>query len=79
MIDAVRQAILALPAHYREVVVLCSLHEMNYEQAAEAIGCPVGTVRSRLHRARAMLIDKLRDWGKVESAPRDMLPARCAL
>lgn len=79
MIDAVRQAILALPPRYREVVVLCSLHEMNYEQAAEIIGCPVGTVRSRLHRARAMLIDKLRDWGKAESAPRDMLTARCAL
>jgi RNA polymerase sigma-70 factor, ECF subfamily len=79
MIDAVRQAILALPAHYREVVVLCNLHEMNYEQAAEVIGCPVGTVRSRLHRARAMLIDKLRDWGKDEAAACDMLTVRCAL
>jgi RNA polymerase sigma-70 factor (ECF subfamily) len=79
MIDAVRQAILALPAHYREVVVLTSLHEMNYDEAAEIIGCPVGTVRSRLHRARAMLIDKLRDWGKNEPATPDLLTARCAL
>ena len=66
-IDAVRQAILALPAHYREVVVLCNMQEMNYEQAAAIIGCPVGTVRSRLHRARAMLINKLRVVG--EAAP----------
>jgi RNA polymerase sigma-70 factor, ECF subfamily len=77
-IAAVRQAILALPAHYREVVVLCNMQEMNYEQAAAIIGCPVGTVRSRLHRARAMLINKLRAMGEAESASR--LPsARCAL
>jgi len=58
-IESVRQAILSLPVHYREVVVLCSLHEMSYEQAADIIGCPVGTIRSRLNRARAMLIEKL--------------------
>lgn len=58
-IEAVRQAILSLPAYYREVVVLCSLHEMSYEQAADVVGCPVGTVRSRLNRARTMLIEKL--------------------
>jgi RNA polymerase sigma-70 factor (ECF subfamily) len=60
MIDTVRQAVLALPAHYREVVVLCNLHEMSYDEAANVIGCPVGTVRSRLNRARAMLLEKLR-------------------
>ena len=58
-VEAVRQAVLRLPEHYREVVVLCSLHEMSYEQASEIIGCPVGTVRSRLSRARIMLIEKL--------------------
>ncbi|HET9530981.1 MAG TPA: RNA polymerase sigma factor [Blastocatellia bacterium] len=61
MIEAVRQSVLALPAHYREVVVLCDLHEMSYEEAAAALDCAVGTVRSRLHRARALLVDKLRD------------------
>lgn len=59
-IERVRQAVFALPAHYREVVVLCELHEMSYVEAAAALGCAVGTVRSRLHRARAMLVDKLR-------------------
>lgn len=58
-IDMVRQAILALPEHYREVVALCSLAEMSYEQAANVIGCPVGTVRSRLNRAREILVRKL--------------------
>ena len=57
----VRQAIGTLPENYREVVVLCELQEMSYEEAASALGCPVGTVRSRLHRARAMLLEKLRD------------------
>lgn len=60
MIARVRQAVLALPAHYREVVVLCELHEMSYVEASAVLGCAVGTVRSRLHRARAMLVDKLR-------------------
>jgi RNA polymerase sigma-70 factor (ECF subfamily) len=59
MIESVRGAILALPAHYREVVVLCDLHEMSYVEAAEALSCAVGTVRSRLHRARALLIERL--------------------
>ena len=58
-IESVRQAILSLPEHYREIVVLCSLHEMTYEQAGEIVGCPVGTVRSRLSRARGMLVEKL--------------------
>ncbi len=58
-IESVRQAVLSLPIHYREVVVLCSLEEMNYAEAAEALGCPIGTVRSRLHRAREMLVERL--------------------
>ena len=57
----VRQAIGTLPENYREVVVLCELEEMSYEEAAAALDCPVGTVRSRLHRARAVLVEKLRD------------------
>jgi RNA polymerase sigma-70 factor (ECF subfamily) len=41
------------------VVVLCDLEEMDYAEAAGALGCAVGTVRSRLHRARALLAGKL--------------------
>jgi RNA polymerase sigma-70 factor (ECF subfamily) len=58
-IQAVQDAILALPAKYREVVVLCDLQEMSYEAAAELLECAVGTVRSRLHRARNLLMTKL--------------------
>lgn len=58
--DAVRQAVLALPATYREAVVLCDLEEMSYADAAEALAVPIGTVRSRLNRGRGMLLDKLR-------------------
>lgn len=56
----VRNAVEDLPLRYREVVVLCDLEERSYEDAAHLIGCPVGTVRSRLHRARALLAQKLR-------------------
>ena len=59
-VEKLRQAVLALPPHYREVVVLCELHEMSYAEAAAALGCAIGTVRSRLHRARAMLAEKMR-------------------
>src|SRR6185437_13418600 len=57
--DALRKAILALPEKYREVVVRCDLEEKSYEETADAIGCAVGTVRSRLHRARLLLARKL--------------------
>lgn len=60
MIDAVRQAVLSLPAMYREAVVLCDLGEMSYADAAAAMNVPVGTVRSRLNRGRALLLEKLR-------------------
>jgi RNA polymerase sigma-70 factor, ECF subfamily len=58
-LDALREAVAALPPKYREVVVLCDLQEMSYESAAQTINCAVGTVRSRLHRARALLISKM--------------------
>lgn len=58
-IDAVRKAVLSLPEHYREVVILCELQEMSYAETAQIMNCAVGTVRSRLHRARAILMEKL--------------------
>ncbi|MFN7931052.1 MAG: sigma-70 family RNA polymerase sigma factor [Blastocatellia bacterium] len=59
-VQSVRDAILVLPPHYREVVVLCELHEMSYADAAAVLGCAIGTVRSRLHRARGLLVERLR-------------------
>ena len=58
-LEQVRAAVLELPAEFRETVVLCELEELSYEEAAQLIGCPVGTIRSRLHRGRALLLAKL--------------------
>jgi RNA polymerase sigma-70 factor, ECF subfamily len=55
----VRAAVLDLPAEFREAVVLCELEELSYEEAAATLGCPIGTIRSRLHRGRALLLAKL--------------------
>jgi RNA polymerase sigma-70 factor (ECF subfamily) len=58
-VKRVHDAVMDLPPEFREAVVLCELEEMSYEEAAQAIGCPIGTVRSRLHRAKALLLAKL--------------------
>ena len=57
----VRRAVMSLPVRYREVVLLCDLHELSYSDAAAALNCAVGTVRSRLHRGRTLLADKMRE------------------
>jgi len=59
-VEALRRAVLALPEHYREAIVLCDLEQLTYEHAAVALDCAVGTVRSRLHRGREMLAERLR-------------------
>lgn len=59
-VEAVRAGMDELPPALREVVILCALEEMSYEEAAQVLGVPVGTVRSRLHRAKARLADLLR-------------------
>jgi RNA polymerase sigma-70 factor (ECF subfamily) len=61
-----RRALMTLPLHYREVIALCDLQELNYTDAAVALECAVGTVRSRLHRGRALLAAKLRADGATE-------------
>jgi RNA polymerase sigma-70 factor (ECF subfamily) len=76
-IEFVRQAVLALPLHYREVVVLCDLEELNYAETAALLGCAVGTVRSRLHRARALLRDRLREQEATAPAAMQMRQANC--
>src|SRR6202050_4079274 len=57
---ALHRTLRELPERYRDVVVLCDLEERSYEDVARLIGRPVGTVRSRLHRARALLSAKLK-------------------
>jgi RNA polymerase sigma-70 factor (ECF subfamily) len=60
VVAMMRAVILTLPDHYREIVTLCDLEGRSYEDSAGLLQCPVGTVRSRLNRARAMLLEKLR-------------------
>jgi RNA polymerase sigma-70 factor (ECF subfamily) len=55
----VREAIGELPELYRAVMLLCDLQGMSYEEAAEALGIKVGTIRSRLFRAREQFQEKL--------------------
>ena len=57
---ALHRTLRELPDRYRDVIVLCDLEERSYEEVAGILGCPVGTVRSRLHRARALLSAKLK-------------------
>jgi RNA polymerase sigma-70 factor (ECF subfamily) len=59
-IQRLRDAVLTLPEHYREPVTLCDLEGKSYEEVSTLMACPVGTVRSRLNRARSILLEKLR-------------------
>lgn len=77
-IEALRRAVTALPRRYREVVALCDLEELDYADAAAALGCPIGTVRSRLHRARALLLEKLNKERPKRSVGA-LKPVRCAI
>jgi RNA polymerase sigma-70 factor, ECF subfamily len=77
IVEAVRRAVLALPAHYREAVLLCYLHELSYAEAAEVIGCEIGTIRSRLHRARALLAEKLDSMKEADAPQKNMNMSRC--
>lgn len=63
--SAIWKAVLTLPEHYREVVVLCDLQELSYAETASALGCAIGTIRSRLHRAHEMLARKLQNSAAV--------------
>jgi RNA polymerase sigma-70 factor, ECF subfamily len=60
LVRHVQTAIASLPDHYRQVVVLCDLCEFSYVEAAARLQCAVGTVRSRLNRAHALLAQKLK-------------------
>ena len=59
-VQRLRDAVLTLPEHYREPITLCDLEGKSYEEASTLLACPVGTVRSRLNRARSILLEKLR-------------------
>ncbi|PRQ05546.1 ECF RNA polymerase sigma factor SigR [Enhygromyxa salina] len=60
--DEVLDALAELPPHYRQVVELVDVQGLAYKDAADEIGCPLGTVMSRLHRARKLLREQLAEY-----------------
>jgi RNA polymerase sigma-70 factor, ECF subfamily len=64
----VQAAVASLPDHYRQVVVLCDLCELSYEEAASRLKCALGTIRSRLNRAHALLAQKLKPLRSSQSS-----------
>ena len=68
-----------LPERLRLPVVLCDLEEVDYAEAAVILACPIGTVRSRMHRARALLLEKLNQDRKPRLAVDAWKPMRYAI
>ncbi len=64
-----KEALETLPDNFREALILCYLEGLTHEEAAVRLGCPVGTVRSRLARGRALLRHRLDPWGSGASSP----------
>ena len=67
--DEVTRALEALPVEFRAVLELVILDGLSYREAADRIGCPIGTVMSRLHRARAAMVAQLVPSGAPEGGP----------
>ncbi|MCY7349286.1 MAG: sigma-70 family RNA polymerase sigma factor [Cytophagaceae bacterium] len=60
--DEIANALNALPVDFRTVIILCDVEGFTYEEMAKILDIPIGTVRSRLHRARMLLKDKLKSY-----------------
>jgi RNA polymerase sigma-70 factor (ECF subfamily) len=78
--DEVARAIAALPEKFKSIVILRDVEDLPYEEIAEALEIPVGTVRSRLHRARAILFEELKGFARAHGyADREEGPEELAL
>jgi RNA polymerase sigma factor (sigma-70 family) len=62
--DEIANALNALPVDFRTVIILCDVEGFTYEEMAKILDIPIGTVRSRLHRARMLLKEKLKSYAK---------------
>ena len=62
--DEVNRFLSELPPEFRLALVLCDVEELSYQEIAQVLACPVGTVRSRISRARSLLRDKLYQYAK---------------
>jgi RNA polymerase sigma-70 factor (ECF subfamily) len=77
-LQRLRRAILSLPRRYREVIVLCDLQDVSYSDASVVLGCAIGTIRSRLHRARHLLTQKM-GCSAPDEEGQESLAMRCAV
>ncbi len=62
MREDIEKALNELPEEFRSAVVLCDVEEMSYSEISQILGIPIGTVRSRIHRGRAILRKLLVEW-----------------
>jgi RNA polymerase sigma-70 factor (ECF subfamily) len=62
--EPIQAALQALPEEFRTVVILADIEDMSYEEISITLSCPIGTVRSRLHRGRAILKDRLKSYAR---------------
>jgi len=72
--DQVTIALNSLQDDFKTVIILCDLEGLSYEEIAEFVQCPIGTVRSRLHRARKLLAQKLYKYAKAKGYDVDNTP-----
>jgi RNA polymerase sigma-70 factor (ECF subfamily) len=68
--ELLQKAIDELPVHFREILLLCEVEEMSYQEISDTLAVPIGTVMSRLSRARQTLRSQLREHSQQEAAPR---------
>jgi RNA polymerase sigma-70 factor, ECF subfamily len=68
--ESLQSAIDELPVHFREILLLCEVEEMSYQEISETLAVPIGTVMSRLSRARQTLRSQLRPHSRQEAGPR---------
>ncbi|HEY3516323.1 MAG TPA: RNA polymerase sigma factor [Gammaproteobacteria bacterium] len=73
-VERLHAAIARLPVEYREALVLCELQELTYAETAAILECPVGTVRSRLHRGRVLLAAMLDEQAAPDVKPNVAAP-----
>jgi RNA polymerase sigma-70 factor (ECF subfamily) len=62
--DEISNALNSLDVDFRTVIILCDLEGFKYDEMAKILDIPIGTVRSRLHRARNLLKEKLSEYAK---------------
>jgi RNA polymerase sigma-70 factor (ECF subfamily) len=74
---AVRRALASLPSRHRELIVLCDLHDLSYEEAAQVVGATVPAVRSRLHKGRQLLRLRLARIRETHQAHGDLRQMGC--